>query len=94
MAGHMGKLWELCRVERLTVVGDVHTHPGSWVHQSDIDSGSPMVAQKGHVALIVPEFANGRVDPAEVGVHLYDGRGWTTWTGTQAAERLFVRRYV
>lgn len=87
-----GKLWALCRAECLTVIGDVHTHPGSWVTQSDTDSGSPMVAQKGHVALIVPRFAQGRVDPGAVGVHLYDGRGWTTWTGQDAQARLFVRR--
>lgn len=86
------KLWELCRAEHLTVVGDVHTHPGTWVQQSDIDAGSPMVAQKGHVALIVPEFSCSSVDPHQVGVHRYDGRGWTTWTGKEAEQRLFVRR--
>jgi hypothetical protein len=89
-----GKLWALCRAEAITVIGDVHTHPGSWVHQSDIDSGSPMVAQKGHVAIIVPRFGQGRVDPVDVGIHQYDGRAWTTWTGDAAAERLFVRRFV
>lgn len=86
------KLWELCRSEHRTVVGDVHTHPGTWVEQSDIDSGSPMVAQKDHIALIVPEFSLGPVAPHQVGVHRYDGREWTSWTGTEAAQRLFVRR--
>jgi len=89
-----GKLWALCRSDRLTVVGDVHTHPSDWVEQSDIDKGSPMVAQQGHVALIIPHFARRPTDPSDVGVHLYDGRGWTTWTGRDAATRLFVRRFV
>ena len=89
-----GELWALCRSDGFTVVGDVHTHPGGWVHQSDIDKGSPMVAQKGHVALIVPHFAQQPTDPSQVGVHLYDGREWTTWTGHDAATRLFVRRFV
>lgn len=86
------KLWELCRAEHRTVVGDVHTHPGKWVEQSGIDAGSPMVAQKGHVALIVPEFSRGPVAPQQVGVHRYDGREWTSWAGKEAAQRLFVRR--
>lgn len=89
-----GELWALCRSDGLAVVGDVHTHPTSWVHQSDIDKGSPMVAQKGHVALIVPHFAQQSTDPSQVGVHLFDGQRWTTWTGRDAATRLFVRRFV
>ena len=86
------KLWELCRAEHRTVVGDVHTHPGSWVEQSDVDSGSPMVAQKDHIALIVPGFSRGPVAPHRVGVHRYDGREWASWTGKEAAQHLFVRR--
>jgi proteasome lid subunit RPN8/RPN11 len=89
-----GKLWALCRSDGLTVVGDVHTHPSACVQQSDIDKGSPMVAQEGHMAVIVPHFAHQPTDPAHVGVHVYDGQGWTTWTGRDAAARLFVRRFV
>jgi len=89
-----GQLWALCRSDGLSVVGDVHTHPGRSVEQSDIDKGSPMVAQRGHVALIVPHLAQRPTDPSKVGVHLYDGRDWTTWTGRDAAVRLFVRKFV
>lgn len=89
-----GKLWALCRSDGLTVVGDVHTHPGAGVRQSKTDQGSPMVAERGHVALIVPHYAQEHTTPSQVGVHLYDGRGWTTWTGRDAARRLFVRRLV
>jgi proteasome lid subunit RPN8/RPN11 len=74
------------------VIGDVHTHPGSSVWQSDIDVQNPMVAQKGHVALIIPDFAAHSVQPEEVGVHHYVGNGWQTWTGKDAARRLFIRR--
>ena len=88
------KLWALCRNDGLKVIGDVHTHPAGRVEQSDIDRGSPMVAQQGHVAVIVPHFAQRPTDPSDVGVHLYDGRRWTSWTGTEAAARLFVRRFV
>jgi hypothetical protein len=53
-----------------------------------------MVAQKGHVALIIPDLAMHVVHPSEVGVHRYDGCGWQTWTAKDAAQRLFVRRFV
>lgn len=88
------KLWDICDAEQRAVVGDVHTHPGRGVHQSGIDAENPMVAQKGHVALIIPDFARHAVRPHDVGVHRYDGRGWCTWTGRDAARRLFVRRFV
>lgn len=88
------KLWALCRSEELTVIADVHTHPRHWVQQSEIDKGSPMVAQKGHVALIVPNFAQGDISAEAVGVHQYDGTSWTSWTGSDASRRLFIRRFV
>jgi proteasome lid subunit RPN8/RPN11 len=88
------KLWDLCGAEQRVVIGDVHTHPGRGVHQSGIDAENPMVAQKGHVALILPDFATRVVEPIAVGVHRYDGRGWCTWTGKSAARQLFVRRFV
>lgn len=88
------KLWDICDAEQRVVIGDVHTHPGRGVHQSRIDAENPMLAQDGHVALIVPDFATQPIEPHEVGVHRYDGRGWATWTGKEAAQRLFVRRFV
>lgn len=88
------KLWDICDAEQLVVIGDVHTHPGPGVHQSGIDAENPMVAQEGHVALILPDFAMHTMLPREVGVHRYDGRGWRTWTGKGASRRLFVRRFV
>ena len=51
-----------------------------------------MVAQKGHVALIIPNFASRPVKAREVGVHQYDGDTWRTWTGQDAAQQLFIRR--
>jgi hypothetical protein len=53
-----------------------------------------MIAQAGHVALIVPHLAERPVDARDVGVHLYDGEGWKTWTGKAAARRLAIRRFL
>lgn len=88
------KLWDICEAERRVVIGDVHTHPGPGVHQSRIDAENPMVAQDGHVALILPDFAVHRVRSKELGIHRYTGRGWSSWTGKGAARRLLVRRFV
>src|ERR1700752_1997236 len=53
------ELWRLCRLNGMRVLGDVHTHGGSWVGQSGTDRTNPMVAQRGHVSLIAPHFARG-----------------------------------
>jgi proteasome lid subunit RPN8/RPN11 len=88
------KLWDICEQAGLVVVGDVHSHPGSFVRQSSIDSDNPMVAQHGHVAIIIPYLATRQVEPVEVGVHRYEGHdGWKTWVGTEAAKRLKVSRW-
>jgi len=86
------KLWDICDAEQRVVVGDAHTHPGSSVRQSCTDAQNPMVARQGHVALIIPDFAARPVHPPEVGVHRYNGSAWQTWTGNDAARRLFIRR--
>ena len=56
-AGHAA-LWELCQKKGLRVLADVHTHPGSYVRQSSIDQRNPMIPLQGHIALILPNFAN------------------------------------
>ena len=88
------QLWDICDTENRRVIGDVHTHPGRWVHQSSIDSANPMIAQDGHVALIVPDVAMHPVKARDVGVHRYDGCRWQTWTGQDAARRLFISRFI
>jgi hypothetical protein len=65
----------ICRRGQLQVVADVHTHPRVWVGQSETDAGHPMSAVAGHVALIAPNFARGRVRPEDLGVHVLDGSG-------------------
>lgn len=88
------RLWDICENEGLVVAADVHTHPGSSVHQSTIDVENPMVARAGHIALIVPHLAARVVRPRQVGVHQYTGDdGWTSWFGREAAARVLVRSW-
>jgi hypothetical protein len=68
-----GKLWALCRQKKLTVVADVHMHPGA-AGQSDSDRANPMVARPGHIAIIVPHFAAWPIQAGRLGVYEYCGR--------------------
>ena len=89
-----GKLWTRCRTDGLRAIADVHTHPGTFVDQSDIDRANPMVAMAGHIAIVVPHLAMRPVDPRECGVHLYlGGHRWETGGGQGAARLLYVGRW-
>lgn len=89
-----GKLWALCRRERLTVVADVHTHPDRGVGQSPIDRANPMIATAGHVALIVPDYSQSPVFARDVGVHVYRGdHRWTSAFGRESARLLYIGRF-
>lgn len=87
-AASFSKLWELCRAEGLSVVADVHTHrlgPG----QSRSDSANPMVAIKGHIALIVPRFAQGNIRLQDLGMYTYKGNHtWTAHSGSDIGRLL------
>jgi hypothetical protein len=77
------QLWALCRERGLTVVADIHTHPGAGVRQSRIDATNPMISHPGHVAIIVPDLGRSP-DPDLAGVHVYAGAigGFPSWVGT------------
>lgn len=75
-------LWQICRDNRLTVIADIHTHPSGWIAQSDIDRRNPMIAQVGHIAIILPNFAQGPIDSATIGIYKYLGaHRWLTLNG-------------
>jgi hypothetical protein len=82
-----------CERVQLRVVADVHTHPGAWVSQSDIDRDNPMLALRGHLALILPHYATRPVEPHEVGVHEYRGEdGWKSSLATDAEQLLRIEK--
>jgi proteasome lid subunit RPN8/RPN11 len=92
-AASFSKLWDLCRAERLSVVGDIHTHrygPG----QSQSDRTNPMVALAGHIALIVPRFAQGEVRVSDMNMYIYEGsHRWTSYSGSDVDDRLRLASY-
>lgn len=81
-ADSFAKLWEVCRATDMMVVADVHTHPFG-PKQSRSDRTNPMVALKGHIALIVPGFAKGNPRPRDVGLYVYQGNHqWMSHSGS------------
>ncbi len=69
-------LSNICETGGLRVIADVHTHPGNWTGQSPSDRAHPMMSRAGHVALIVPRYAQGnRVGLSGVGAFEYLGNG-------------------
>jgi proteasome lid subunit RPN8/RPN11 len=87
-----GPLWEMCRREHLTVVADIHVHPGI-ARQSESDRMHPMIAKKGHIALIAPDFAVGECLSRDLGIYEYDGGYEWTYRCGPAAERFFYIGY-
>jgi proteasome lid subunit RPN8/RPN11 len=81
------KLWDICSKQGLSVVADVHTHRFG-AQQSRSDRANPMVALSGHVAFIVPRFAQGVIHLRELGMYVYQGNHqWSTYMGRDV-ERL------
>lgn len=85
--GKFGLVWEKCRGLKMAVVADVHVHPDGY-GQSSSDRHNPMIAEPGHVALILPHFAAGSRMPGEIGIYEYLGaRRWQDHSGR--GERAF-----
>jgi proteasome lid subunit RPN8/RPN11 len=72
------KLWSFCQRNGLAVVADVHTHPSQWTGQSESDRIHPMVAVKGHIALILPEYGAPNCLPLN-GASVYEYKGNHKW---------------
>lgn len=68
----MADLWAVCRRSGLAVVADVHTHPGGAL-QSESDRRHPMIAEPGHIAIIIPDFAAEPVQMNTIGLYRYRG---------------------
>lgn len=81
---YFGKLWSMCRERNLTVVADVHVHPGG-SGQSPSDRAYPMVSQAGHLALILPDFARAPILREDIGIYRYLGGG--NWRSVPHAHR-------
>jgi proteasome lid subunit RPN8/RPN11 len=84
------KLWAVCREKKLTVVADAHTHPGG-AFQSSSDKANPMVACPGHIAIIIPNYAQAPVNPRSIRIYEYCGHhDWTDRSPSSAPGFLYT----
>lgn len=85
---YFGALWDICKCRSLSVVADVHVHPGG-SGQSGSDQAHPMISRAGHIALIIPDFARAPVRADSVGIYRYLGS--KRWDAVPpAARRAFL----
>ena len=70
---YFSDLWAICKSSGLAVVADIHGHPGG-CGQGDSDRDHPMISRAGHIALILPRFATGRLPRHDIGIYRYLGR--------------------
>ena len=83
-------LWKYCRETGLLVIGDIHTHPGRpW--QSPTDRKNPMIGNTGHIALIVPNYAERLVGSMDLGIYEYRGEHqWKEYLGMAANKFFYI----
>lgn len=79
-------LWAICKKRGLVVVADIHVHPGG-SGQSDSDRMHPMIARKGHIALILPRFASSPQPRRDIGTYIYQGD--KNWASIPAVDRRY-----
>ena len=79
----------------LTVIGQVHSHPGDWVDHSDGDDEGAFVRFEGYWSLVVPTFARQGLLPfTRCGIHLYNQGHFARLTDAAVAARVRVIRPV
>jgi len=72
----LGELWAHCRETGRDVIADIHVHPAGF-GQSPSDRANPVIAEVDHIAIILPDFANGSNMPGKIGIYQYLGaRQW------------------
>lgn len=87
---YFGLLWDQCKQRGLTVIADVHTHPG-YSQQSDSDQAHPMIARAGHIAIILPYFAKHPVRRMDIGIYRYRGaKRWDSIPSDQHCTFMYI----
>lgn len=83
-------LWDTCARTRSRVIADVHTHPFG-AQQSAIDRRNPMIAQAGHLAIIVPGYALHPFRMCDLGLYEYAGKHhWCDLSGANVSNHFLI----
>lgn len=85
-----GAVWARCAQLHLSVVADIHVHPGR-SDQSESDRRHPIIARAGHLALILPNFAAAPVRRDGIGIYRYQGsKRWSIVPFRSRREFLYI----
>lgn len=82
------RLWAHCRARGYGVVADIHVHPRG-CGQSPSDQANPVMPRAGHLAMILPNYAQGRNEPGGIGLYEFLGAG--RWADHSAKGPRFLR---
>jgi hypothetical protein len=82
------RLWALCRERGYGMVADVHVHPHGY-GQSPSDMANPVMPRAGHVAIILPDFAQDQREPGGIGIYEFLGAG--RWADHSAKGARYLR---
>lgn len=75
----------------LSLVGQVHSHPGRWVDHSDGDDEGALVRFQGYWSIVVPSFARDGMQPlARCGVHVFRDGEFKRLTEAAIAARIRI----
>lgn len=68
---YYGALWETIERTKRSVIADVHVHPDE-AFQSDSDRRNPMIAQAGHISLILPHYAKSPASHSHARAYVFE----------------------
>jgi hypothetical protein len=88
----LATLFERLRQERRLIIGDVHTHPTSWVGLSKLDKEHPIEFRCGLYAIVLPSFALPSPSLSLAGVHVYEGDG--QWRSLSQSSKELVFSFI
>lgn len=84
-------LFAQLRDKKLSIIADVHTHPGDWVDLSWIDKAHPIEYRPGLTAIVLPNYATTEPSLETIGIHSYLGDGqWRQLEGDQAKSKVRI----
>ena len=71
----INQLFEMLRDKKLSIIADLHTHPGTWVGLSEVDMSHPLEYRIGIIMAVIPYYAAVPIEIENIGVHEYCGNG-------------------
>jgi proteasome lid subunit RPN8/RPN11 len=82
----LGAASRLARARRLSVVAQVHSHPGADTRHSDGDDHLIVMPFEGMFSLVVGRYGHGGIEPASgAGLHQFQDGRWVEVTNSEHA---------